>query len=234
MTSTMPAKARNNKTPMWQTLLAVAFWVAVWQGLAVCIGHNGLFLATPLQTVQTLWRLLPTADFWHRVGFSALRILTGFVLAVTVGLLLGACGARWRWFSTLVGPVMQLIRAMPVASFVILALLWVSGKNLSVIVSFTHVLPVVYAGTVGGIADTDPALLEMAKVYRLPLGKRLRYIWLPGMFPSFCESCIAAMGMCWKSGVSAEVIGLPDHSVGDALYRAKITIPRRKCSPGRW
>ena len=201
MTSTMPAKARNNKTPMWQTLLAVAFWVAVWQGLAVCIGHNGLFLATPLQTVQTLWRL-----------------------AVTVGLLLGACGARWRWFGTLVGPVMQLIRAMPVASFVILALLWVSGKNLSVIVSFTHVLPVVYAGTVGGIADTDPALLEMAKVYRLPLGKRLRYIWLPGMFPSFCESCIAAMGMCWKSGVSAEVIGLPDHSVGDALYRAKITI----------
>ncbi len=224
MTSTMPVKARNNKTPMWQTLLAVAFWVAVWQGLAVCIGHNGLFLATPLQTVQTLWRLLPTADFWHRVGFSALRILTGFVLAVTVGLLLGACGARWRWFGTLVGPVMQLIRAMPVASFVILALLWVSGKNLSVIVSFTHVLPVVYAGTVGGIADTDPALLEMAKVYRLPLGKRLRYIWLPGMFPSFCESCIAAMGMCWKSGVSAEVIGLPDHSVGDALYRAKITI----------
>ena len=85
-------------------------------------------------------------------------------------------------------------------------------------------LPVVYAGTVGGIADTDPALLEMAKVYRLPLGKRLRYIWLPGMFPSFCESCIAAMGMCWKSGVSAEVIGLPDYSVGDALYRAKITI----------
>lgn len=78
---------------MWQTLLAVAFWVAVWQGLAVCIGHNGLFLATPLQTVQTLWWLLPTADFWHRVGFSALRILTGFVLAVTVGLLLGACGA---------------------------------------------------------------------------------------------------------------------------------------------
>ena len=70
----------------------------------------------------------------------------------------------------------------------------------------------------------DPALLEMAKVYRLPLGKRLRYIWLPGMFPSFCESCIAAMGMCWKSGVSAEVIGLPDYSVGDALYRAKITI----------
>ena len=175
--------------------------------------------------MQTLWRLLPTADFWHRVGFSALRILTGFALAVTVGLLLG--GLR--------GPV-AVVRHPGGAGYAVdprhasgeLLSFWrccgSAEKNLSVIVSFTHVLPVVYAGTVGGIADTDPALLEMAKVYRLPLGKRLRYIWLPGMFPSFCESCIAAMGMCWKSGVSAEVIGLPDYSVGDALYRAKITI----------
>lgn len=219
----MPGKA-HSPAPVWQTLLAAAFWAAVWQGLAASIGHDGLFLATPGQTLRALAALLPTAEFWRRIAFSALRILAGFLLAAAVGLVLGACGARWRWFGVLVTPVMQLIRAMPVASFVILALLWVSGKNLSVLVSFTHVLPVIYAGTVGGLAETDPALLEMARVYRMPLSRRLRYIWLPGMFPSFCESCIAAMGMCWKSGVSAEVIGLPDHSIGDALYRAKITI----------
>lgn len=188
------------------------------------LGHGGLFLATPGQTLAALARIAPTAGFWQRIAFSALRILAGFLLAVAGGLVLGAAGARWRRVRIFVEPVMQLIRAMPVASFVILALLWVRGENLSVVVSFTHVLPVVYAGVLAGIADTDPQLLEMARVYRLPLGARLRYIWLPGVFPSFSESCIAAMGMCWKSGVSAEVIGLPDHSVGDALYRAKITL----------
>ena len=188
------------------------------------LGHGGLFLATPVQTLAALARIAPTAGFWQRIAFSALRILAGFLLAVAGGLALGAAGARWRRVRIFVEPVMQLIRAMPVASFVILALLWVRGENLSVVVSFTHVLPVVYAGVLAGIADTDPQLLEMARVYRLPLGARLRYIWLPGVFPSFSESCIAAMGMCWKSGVSAEVIGLPDHSVGDALYRAKITL----------
>ena len=188
------------------------------------LGHGGLFLATPVQTLAALARIAPTAGFWQRIAFSALRILAGFLLAVAGGLVLGAAGARWRRMRIFVEPVMQLIRAMPVASFVILALLWVRGENLSVVVSFTHVLPVVYAGVLAGIADTDPQLLEMARVYRLPLGARLRYIWLPGVFPSFSESCIAAMGMCWKSGVSAEVIGLPDHSVGDALYRAKITL----------
>ena len=215
--STMPVK-------LWQRAAALAAWIVVWQLAAVSLGHGGLFLATPIQTLQALARLAPTAVFWQRIAFSALRILAGFLLAVLGGLLLGALGARWRWVRIFVEPAMQLIRAMPVASFVILALLWVRSANLSIVVSFTHVLPVVYAGVLGGIADTDPQLLEMARVYRLPLITRLRYIWLPGIFPSFCESCIAAMGMCWKSGVSAEVIGLPDHSVGDALYRAKITL----------
>ena len=215
--SIMPVK-------FWQRAAALAAWVAVWQLAAVSLGHGGLFLATPIQTLQALAQLAPTAVFWQRIAFSALRILAGFLLAVLGGLLLGALGARWRWIRIFIEPAMQLIRAMPVASFVILALLWVRSANLSVVVSFTHVLPVVYAGVLGGIADTDPQLLEMARVYRLPLITRLRYIWLPGIFPSFCESCIAAMGMCWKSGVSAEVIGLPDHSVGDALYRAKITL----------
>lgn len=205
-------------------LIAIAVWVVVWQIAAMTLGHGGLFLATPLQTLTALGQLLPATAFWHRIAFSALRILAGFLLAVAGGLLLGAAGSRWRSVRVFVDPIMQLIRAMPVASFVILALLWVSGENLSVVVSFTHVLPVVYAGVLAGIADTDPQLLEMAHVYRLPWIARLRYIWLPGIFPSFCESCIAAMGMCWKSGVSAEVIGLPDHSVGDALYRAKITL----------
>lgn len=207
-----------------ERLLALVVWVIVWQLAAMTLGHGGLFLATPLQTLRALGLLLPTPAFWQRIAFSALRIVAGFVLAVVGGLVLGAAGVRWRTVRVLVDPVMQLIRAMPVASFVILALLWVSGSNLSVVVSFTHVLPVVYAGVVAGIADTDLQLLEMARVYRLSWTARLRYIWLPGIFPSFCESCIAAMGMCWKSGVSAEVIGLPDHSVGDALYRAKITL----------
>ena len=207
-----------------ERILAILAWMVIWQIAAMTLGHGGLFLATPLQTLGALAQLVSTAAFWQRIAFSALRIVAGFILAVVGGLVLGAAGSRWHGVRVFVDPVMQLIRAMPVASFVILALLWVSGSNLSVVVSFTHVLPVVYAGVLAGIVDTDPQLLEMAKVYRLSWMARLRYIWLPGIFPSFCESCIAAMGMCWKSGVSAEVIGLPDHSVGDALYRAKITL----------
>jgi NitT/TauT family transport system permease protein len=47
---------------------------------------------------------------------------------------------------------------------------------------------------------------------------------MPAVLPAFRQGCSVALGICWKSGVAAEVIGLPDGSIGDALYRAKITL----------
>ena len=35
-------------------------------------------------------------------------------------------------------------------------------------------------------------------------------------------ACRLACGLCWKSGVAAEVIGLPSGSIGERLYDAKI------------
>ena len=214
----------DNKTTRLQQALAIGVWLLVWQAAAMAVGHGGLLLPSPLDTLLALLRLVPTAGYWRRAAFSTVRILLGFALAVAGGVILGAASARWRTVHLLAAPPLQLVRAMPVASFVILALLWVKSAWLSVLVSFTQVLPVVYAGVCAGIADTDRELLEMAKVFRLSPRKTLRYIWLPGAFPAFAESLSVAMGMCWKSGVSAEVIGLPDWSMGDALYRAKLTL----------
>ena len=56
------------------------------------------------------------------------------------------------------------------------------------------------------------------------LGRRVKAIWLPAVLPAFRQGCSVALGICWKSGVAAEVIGLPNGSIGDALYRAKITL----------
>ena len=115
-------------------------------------------------------------------------------------------------------------KATPVASFIILALVWVSGRSLSILISFLMVLPVLYSAVRTGIESADVQLLEMAQVFHLPLARRVKAIWLPAILPAFRQGCSVALGICWKSGVAAEVIGLPDGSIGDALYRAKITL----------
>ena len=213
---------KQNKQ-FFRRLLAVAFWLAVWQAAAMAIGQE-VFLVSPVQALRTLVQLLPRADFWQRVGFSSGRILLGFVLGAVVSVVLAVCAARWSAADALLAPVMQLVKATPVASFIILALVWVRGASLSVLISFLMVLPVLYGAVRTGIQSADPQLLEMTKVFHLPLGRRLRAVWLPAVLPAFRQGCSVALGICWKSGVAAEVIGLPNGSIGDALYRAKITL----------
>ena len=202
---------------------AVVFWLAVWQCAAMAVGQE-VFLVSPLQALHTLFGLLPRKEFWQRVCFSSGRILLGFVLGTVVSAVLAAAAESCPAAETLLAPVMQLVKATPVASFIILALVWVRGSSLSVLISFLMVLPVMYSAVRTGIESADPQLLEMAQVFRLPLGRRLRAVWLPAVLPAFRQGCSVALGICWKSGVAAEVIGLPDGSIGDALYRAKITL----------
>ena len=206
-----------------QILAASVFWLGVWQAAAVAIGQE-VFLVSPVQAIGTLVELLPQAEFWQRIGFSAGRILLGFGLGVLSSAVLAVAAEKWEWVDALLAPVMQLVKATPVASFIILALVWVSGSSLSVLISFLMVLPVLYSAVRTGIRSADRQLLEMAQVFRLPLGRRLRAVWLPAVLPAFRQGCSVALGICWKSGVAAEVIGLPDGSIGDALYRAKITL----------
>ena len=104
-----------------QILAASVFWLGVWQAAAAAIGQE-VFLVSPVQAIGTLVELLPQAEFWQRIGFSAGRILLGFGLGVLSSAVLAVAAEKWEWVDALLAPVMQLVKATPVASFIILAL----------------------------------------------------------------------------------------------------------------
>ena len=181
-----------------------------------------ILLVSPVSVFSRLLQLLPTVDFWQAVGFSFFRITLGFLLACLAGTGLAALSSRFALARELITPLMSAVKSTPVASFIILVLLWVPSRNLSVVISFLMVTPIVYANLLGGLAARDPQLTEMARVFRVPAGRRLRFLTLPQVAPYFRSACAAGLGLCWKAGVAAEVIGLPKGSIGERLYQAKI------------
>ena len=122
----------------------------------------------------------------------------------------------------LLAPAMLAVKSIPVASFIILALILFSSRNLAVPISFLIVLPVLYSNVLGGIRAADPQLMEMARVFRIPAGRSIRYVYLPQVMPYFLSACGSALGLCWKSGIAAEVIGMPEGSIGEQLQQAKV------------
>lgn len=207
-------------SPLYK-LLAVAFWVLVWQLCAAAVGQP-FILPGPWDTALKLASLMRDAAFYRALANSLSRILAGFAAALLMGCALAALAGASRAVRTLLQPPMAAISATPIASFAILALMLIGKRNLSVFISFLMALPVIYLNVLRGLDARDPLLLEMATVFRVGAFRRWRAIHAPAAFPYLLSAAQIALGMCWKSGLAAEVIGQPDGSIGDALYRAKV------------
>ena len=208
---------------MWKRLGIALFWLAVWQLLALLI-HNPVVLVGPWETLLALIDMLPTGEFWRSLGGSLLHILGGFLLGGVLGLLLAFLAYLRPFIRELLAPVIGVMKAVPVVSFVVLMLIWAGNRGLSLYVTAVVVLPILYLNTLEGLLGTDKKLLELAEAYRMTLPARLRGIWLPQLRPQLRGALELAVGMAWKSGVAAEVIGQPLGSLGNSLYRAKINL----------
>ncbi len=204
-----------------QNAAALLFWLGAWQLAAVAVGQE-LFLASPATTFRTLLSLLGEGAFWCSIGYSSLRIVGGFLLGLGAGVLLAVLAAWSSWVRVLLSPLASVLKAIPVASFVILAIIWAGSANLAAVISFLMVAPIVYINTLEGILRTDRDLLEMARVFGVPRRRQALYLYLPQVAPFISSACSVALGLCWKSGVAAEVIGITAGSLGERLYESKI------------
>ena len=218
----MGATKLDRRLKKWaQRFWPLAFWLFVWHMASVVIGHD-ILLVSPLDAGKRLIELAGNGEFWGSVGLSLSRIATGFASALAAGIVLAAASARLPFMRHLLAPLVVTIKSVPVASFVILILIWVSSEHLSVAISFLMAFPIVYTTMLEGFEQTDRGLLEMADIFDIDPFNRLRFIYASQVLPYFQAACSLSLGMCWKAGIAAEVIGLPAMSIGEHLYEAKV------------
>lgn len=202
-------------------ILAVLFWIVIWQAASMIVNKE-MLLASPFAVIGALFQLAVKADFWQSIFNSYINIVGGFGLAILFGVLFAVGSYMSFLFQEMITPLINITKTTPIASFIILALLWVEPSGLSILIAFLMVVPVIYTNVLHGLINTDRKLLEMAKVFRMDWSKKIRYIYIPEVMPYFVSSCSVGLGFCWKSGIAAEIIGLPKNTIGENLYEAKL------------
>lgn len=204
-----------------KNIIAVIALLLVWQ-LAAVLLNEALLLASPIEVIQKLFTLILEPEFISTVLYSFIRIAGGFVIAFFLGILLAVLAGKHEWVEIILAPIMLTVKSVPVASFIILALVWLTSGQLSVFISFLMVLPVIYNNVLAGIKAIDKKMIEMAEVYDVPWKKRFKYIWMPSLKTYVISGATIALGLAWKAGIAAEVIGIPSGSIGERLYDAKL------------
>lgn len=200
---------------------AILCWILLWHFLAAAV-DNKILLASPAETVKALWELAGRGSFYLAVGRSLLRIGAGFLAGLCAALPLAACSGRFPLAEQALSPAVGLMKSVPMASFAVLLLIWRGSSFLAAAVCFLVVMPHVYVNILEGLKCMDRRLAEMARVFRMPFRNRFFYICRPALKPYLCGSLKVCVGMCWKAGVAAEVIGVPDYSIGERMYLSKL------------
>lgn len=202
-------------------ITAICFWLLVWHFLSLKI-NSSIFLPSPEATYKALIRIGKRAGFWQTIFNTFSKIAKGFLLALIAGTFSAIISSFVKIIDVLVSPFMRLLKTVPVASFIILALLWVKSDKLSVLISFVMVTPVVYINILQSFDNVDNNLLEMADIFNVGLLRRLRFIYVPALVSGFMSACKIGLGFCFKAGIAAEIIGLPFQSIGSELYKSKL------------
>lgn len=214
-------KKLSKRAQLLSRFVSILLWIAIWT-IAAKIIDRELFLPGPLLVLSSLCQLSASRIFWLSVLNSMRNILAGFFLALLIGLILSAVSYRLRIARDFISLPLRIIRTVPVASFIILALLWVSSDRLSMLISFLMVVPIVYENILEGLLSIDSSLLEVLYIAQTPPLKKIKLVYIPSLLPYLSSALSTGTGLAWKSGIAAEVIGISRSSIGNHLNQAKI------------
>lgn len=206
---------------MKRKVLIILGWVCLWQLVAAVI-HNNVLMVGPLQVLSALFSMVQQSSFWISILSTMLRIISGFLVGTLLGIVLSWLAYEHSLIREILQPMMLFLKAVPVASFIVLILIWAGGAWLSFLISMIVVMPIVYVNVLEGLVNTPGSLLEMAQVFRMPKKTVIRRIYSRSVRPYLVSALSLACGMAVKSGIAAEVVGQVRNTIGNGLYMSKV------------
>ena len=206
--------------PALKYFLITLFWLGVWEIASLAVGQE-LFLPSPLSVIACGAKLITTTLFWKTIALSVWRIFLGTFTAVIGGSLLAVITTRSKLLHRLFYPMLTIVKATPVASFITLAIIWMGSKRVPVFICALMVFPIVWAAVSDGIYSIDKKHLELANIFKFSNKKKIKLIFAPTVAPYFLSSVRTSIGLAWKAGVAAEVLAVSPDSIGKQLFNAR-------------
>lgn len=203
--------------------LIIACWLVVWQLLAMLVDNRWL-VCGPADALASWAELAVTSSFWFAIACSLGRIALGFLVAFVAGVLLGYAGAKLPLLRDFIKPLVTVVKSAPVVCIIALLLVGTGASAATSIVVVLVVFPQFYHAVLENIGARDEQLDAVLDVFGVSPWRKALFVEFVSLGTVLRATCAIAAGLAWKSGVAAELIGLPAMSIGTGVYLAKISL----------
>jgi sulfonate transport system permease protein len=183
--------------------IALLWETAVHLGLV-----QGRLVPPPSRIIATLTNLAATGELWVHVRATLWRVLVGFAIGASAGIVFGAISGSSGTTRRLLDPTLQALRAIPSIAWVPLFILWLGIFEASkvALIAIGVFFPV-YLGITGAILSVDRKLIEVGRVFRLSRVDMARRILLPAVLPEALIALRSGLGLGFMFVVAAEIMG---------------------------
>ncbi len=199
------------------------FWMLVWELCSLFI-NKPILMPSPIEVLKVLSILMKKVYFWESIFNSIVRVIIGLVLSISVGMLVGVTAGLNKFIEELLEPLMVAIKATPVMSIIIIALVWFKSSNVAIFTTILICFPIIYTNVLQGIRSVDIDLIQMANVYKVKNKYVIKHIYLPSIKPYIISGILMCLGIGWKVSVASEILSTPRYSIGLNLLNAKATL----------
>jgi sulfonate transport system permease protein len=211
--SPRPRRRRGRPRPAAGRLTWLRRWVSpvaillAWQALSSSGILTPDVLASPLQILSSAAELLADGTLQSATATSITRVLSGFLIGASAGLVLAVVAGLSRIGEDAVDPPMQMLRTLPHFGLIPLFIVWMGiGETPKIALIAMGVMFPLYLNTFAGIRSVDRKLLEAAHTLNLTRRQRLRHVVVPGALPQALVGLRQSLGVAWLSLIVAETV----------------------------
>jgi ABC-type nitrate/sulfonate/bicarbonate transport system permease component len=165
-------------------------------------------LIPPLSQIGAAWwKLLSSGKLLSNLSMSLTTLVTGFCLAVLIGVVVGLLMGRFRAVEHFLDLYVNALMSAPSTAFVPVLILWFGlGVESRVAVVFLFAVFVIIINTMTGVKQVDTVLVEMARSFGAREKEIFFMIILPAALPAIMAGLRLGMGRAVKGMVTAEML----------------------------
>jgi NitT/TauT family transport system permease protein len=145
------------------------------------------------------------------LGVTLARVVASFLIAMTLGTVIGLLMGRHRSVDRLGDPWLVVLLNLPALVIIVLAYIWAGLTETAAIAAVAlNKLPIATVTVREGARSLDAGLDDMAQVFRMGPWVRLRHVVFPQLAPYLAAAARSGLSLVWKIVLIVELLGRPN------------------------